>query len=146
MREFKPFTCDDEIIAIGEGLVSRTLPKSAWTHTAHFAAAMWLIRCREDLDAYREMPHLIRAYNEVAGVANTDTEGYHETITQASLRAATAFLAQHPQTALFVCVNALMRSPFGEPGWLLTYWSRPTLFSITARRSWVAPDIKALPF
>jgi hypothetical protein len=82
---FIPFTCNDEIAAIGRGVLDLSLPKPRWTHAAHFATALWF---RQDLDASRAMPRLIRAYNEATGVANTDTEGYHETITQASLRAA----------------------------------------------------------
>jgi hypothetical protein len=146
MRSFKPFNSDDEIAAIGSGLLDRTLPKSAWTHAAHFAAAIWLIACRKDLDVAREMPHFIRAYNEATGGANTDTDGYHETITQASIRAARAFLLRYPGSSLFDTCNALMKSPLGEPDWLLAYWSRPLLFSVTARRIWVEPDIQSLPF
>jgi hypothetical protein len=146
MRSFKPFNSDAEIMTIGSGFLDRSLPKSSWTHAGHFAATLWLISCRKELDLAREMPQLIRAYNEATGGANTDTEGYHETITQASIRAARAFLARNPSISLCDSCNALMSSPLGEPDWLLAYWSRPRLFSVLARRSWVDPDIQPLPF
>jgi hypothetical protein len=146
MRGFSPFTSDAEIEAIGEGLIARSLPKPAWTHAAHFAAALWVIERRPDLVAERDMPGLIRAYNEATGVRNTDTEGYHETITQASLCAARAFRAGHGPVPLFALCNALMESPLKNPDWLLDYWRRETLFSTQARLSWVAPDRKAVPF
>jgi hypothetical protein len=92
------------------------------------------------------MPGFIRAYNEATGVANTDTDGYHETITQASLRAARSFLGQDPGCSLFATCNALMASPLGRSDWLLAYWTRERLFSVDARRRWVEPDLKALPF
>ena len=92
------------------------------------------------------MPGLIRAYNEVTGVPNSDTDGYHETITQASLRAAAWFLDAHAGEELFVVANALMASPFGKSDWPLSYWTRARLFSVEARRAWVEPDIKPLPF
>jgi hypothetical protein len=95
LRAFKPFDSDDEIAAIGSGLIDLTLPKSAWTHAAHFAATIWLLSCRKDLDAAREMPQLIRRYNEATGTVNSDTAGYHETITQASIRAARDFLGRN---------------------------------------------------
>ena len=38
MRTFVPFRSDDEIETIGRGLLDRTLPKTVWTHAAHFAA------------------------------------------------------------------------------------------------------------
>jgi len=56
------FTSDAEIERIGRGLRDRTLPKSKWTHAAHFADAFWLLRDRGTA-ALSEMPALIRAYN-----------------------------------------------------------------------------------
>jgi hypothetical protein len=146
MRRFDPFTSDEEIATIGNGLLDRTLPKTLWTHAAHFAATLWLLECRLDVDISREMPGFIRGYNEAIGGANTDTSGYHETITQASIRAARAFLAETPPRPLFVTCNALMQSCLGTPEWLLEYWTRSRLFSVEARRVWLEPDIKSLPF
>jgi hypothetical protein len=141
-----PFVADEQIAAIGAGLLDLSLPKAQWTHAAHFAAALWLISCRPDLHAERDMPGFIRAYNEATGVANTDTEGYHETITQASLRAARSFLRQDPKRSLFATCNSLMESPLGKSGWLLMHWTRARLFSVEARRRWVEPDFEPLPF
>lgn len=146
MRSFEPFTSDEQIIALGNGFLDLSLPKTSWTHAGHFAATLWLLSCRQDVDLPREMPRLIRTYNEAKGGTNTDTEGYHETITQASIRAARSWLAEHPSISLHQSCNALMRSPLGEPDWLLAYWSRARLFSVLARRTWVDPDLQALPF
>jgi hypothetical protein len=146
MRTFDPFTCDAEIVAIGSGFLDRSLPKSKWTHAAHFATTLWLMTSRSDVDPARELPAMIRAYNEATGGANTDTSGYHETITQASIRAARRFLAESPPRPLFATCNALMHSPLGDPDWLLAYWSRERLFSVEARRAWVEPDTQELPF
>ncbi len=146
MRTFVPFTSDEEIVLIGSGLVDRTLPKTVWTHAAHFAAVLWLLKNRTEVEVSREMPGFIRAYNEATGGANTDTSGYHETITQASIRAARDFLSGAPPQPLFMTCNALMCSRLGEPDWLLDYWTRPRLFSVEARRAWLEPDIRSLPF
>jgi hypothetical protein len=146
MRRLDPFTSDNEIITIGNGLLDRTLPKTAWTHAAHFAATLWLLQCRPEVEISHEMPGIIRGYNEATGGANTDTAGYHETITQASIRAARAFLAEAPSQPLFVTCNALMQSRLGFPDWLLEYWTRSRLFSVEARREWLEPNIKRLPF
>lgn len=146
MRPFTPFVSDDEVIAIGHGLVTRTLPKSQWTHAAHFATALWLLARHPEIDVFRTIPALIRSYNEATGVPNTDTSGYHETITQASIRAARAFLSERPQKRLFETCNELMSSPYGKSDWLLAYWSQPRLFSVQARREWIEPDVQPLPF
>lgn len=146
MHTFHPFTSDDEIAAIARGLIDRTLPKSSWTHAAHFATALWLLAHRPEIDCSRELPGFIRAYNETTGVRNTDTSGYHETITMASLRASRAFLAEDPSRPAFMTCNALLASPLGESKWLLAYWSRARLFSSEARRVWVDPDLEVFPF
>ena len=136
-----------QIRAIGEGLLDRTLPKQQWTHAAHLAAALWLLVERSDIDAPSAMPEIIRAYNLACGVANTDTGGYHETITQASLRAVAEYVRQQPTgTALDALCTGLLASPFGDKQWPLRYWSTDCLFSVEARRQWVAPDLQALPF
>lgn len=140
------FTSDDDVIAIGRSVLDRTLPKSAWTHAAHFAAAVWMLRCRPDLDASIVLPQTIRAYNESTGVVNTETGGYHETITQASLRAARAFVDREPSMSLFEICNAILASPLGRSDWLLQYWTRSRLFSPDARRVWIDPDVLPMPF
>src|SRR5579862_10055919 len=99
------FESDADVERIGLGLIDRTLPKPQWTHAAHFAAALWLLR-RGEAEAFVQMPGLIRAYNESTGVANTDAEGYHETITLASLRAARALLAEHGTAPLHEILDA----------------------------------------
>jgi hypothetical protein len=139
------FTSDAEIEHIGRGLLDCSLPKIEWTHAAHFAAAFWLLR-RSEADAARDMPRLIRAYNVATGVPNSDSSGYHETITLGSLRAARAWLLARPGAAAHEALMELLRSEYGRSDWLLSYWSKSVLFSVTARRAWVEPDLRPLPF
>jgi hypothetical protein len=134
-----------DIDRIARGLLDRSLPKTEWTHAAHFAAAFWLLR-RPDGSAIRDMPPLIRAYNEACGVANTDTSGYHETITVASLRAAAAWLRERPDVPLEASLAQFLARAYGRSDWLLEYWSKRVLFSVTARRMWVEPDLRTFPF
>lgn len=139
------YSSDADIQRVGQGLMDRSLPKAEWTHAAHFAAALWLMR--SGYDALAVMPGLIRAYNEAQGGVNDDANGYHETITQASLRAAAGILALNgPEVPLFAIVNALMATNLGNPNWLLEYWTRDRLMSVDARRAWLEPDLKPLPF
>jgi hypothetical protein len=141
------FSSEDKIAAIADGVIHRTLPKPEWTHAAHFACALHLIRHRGMEATLAEMPALIRAYNTATGVANTDSEGYHETITLASIRAAASVLdGFEAGTSLDLVANALMAGPLGESKWLLAYWSRERLISAEARRGWVEPDVASLNF
>jgi len=139
------FPDDAAIEAMAKGLLDHSLPKSEWTHAAHFAAALRLIRAR-GLDAVRaDLPSIIRSYNAAVGGVNSDTEGYHETITQASLTAAASLLEeQSPDAPLHQVLDALMAGPLGQRDWMLSYWSREQLFSVAARRGWVEPDLRPL--
>ncbi|MBW8708985.1 MAG: hypothetical protein JF627_06930 [Alphaproteobacteria bacterium] len=141
------FASETEIVRIGEGLMACSLPRAEWTHAAHFAAALWLMRYRPELEPAAVMPGLIRAFNESVGGVNSDSAGYHETITLASLRAARGVYASFPSDVpVYRIVNALMGTNFANPNWLLEYWSRERLMSVQARRAWLEPDLKALPF
>jgi hypothetical protein len=139
------FLTDAQIDHLALRLIDRSLPKSEWTHVAHFAAALWLLK-RGGVRAMSEMPPLIMAYNEATGVANTDTGGYHETITLASLRAAHSWLVDRPDAPLRVVLGEMLATPIGRSDWVFRYWSKPLLFSATARKSWVEPDLAPLPF
>jgi hypothetical protein len=136
--------CDADIEAVGLGLLDRSLPKPRWTHAAHFAAAVWLVAARPDIQPEAEMPDIIRRYNVAVGGENTDVAGYHETITQASLRAVRAYV--RPGATLIENLRTVVGSPCGDKDWLFAYWSRPVLFSVQARRAWVEPDLAPLPF
>jgi hypothetical protein len=136
---------DADIDRIGRCVETCTLPKREWTHAAHFAAAIWILT-HPNLVAERDMPAVIRDYNDATGTRNTDTTGYHETITQASIRVARAFLAKRPNAGRAEALRELLASPFGRSDWLLAYYSRERLFSVEARRGWVEPDLSPLPF
>lgn len=139
-------TTDDEIERIARGLLDLSLPKPDWTHRAHFAAALWLLSHPDDLASAGGMARIIRRYNEATGVANTDTGGYHETITRASLRAAAATLGENPPEPLGATLDRLMAGPLGDKRWPFAYWSENRLMSVDARRHWVEPDLAALPW
>jgi len=141
-----PFSSDLAIAELTHRFADRTLEKADWTHAAHFAVALHLLHER-GAAAYTDMPPLIRAYNEATGVANTDTEGYHETITIASIRAAEAHLASAPEArALHLVLADLLASELGRSDWLFAHWSRALLFSPEARKNWRAPDLAPLQF
>ncbi|MET0370851.1 MAG: hypothetical protein ABW039_05675 [Sphingobium sp.] len=137
---------DDEMEACARRFLACTLPKDEWTHGAHFATALWLMLTRPDVLPERDMPGLIARYNESVGGVNSDSSGYHETITQASLRMARMLLAGLPEggspSAAFA---ALMASPLGDKDWPFAYWSRDLLMSAAARRAWIEPDLMPLP-
>jgi hypothetical protein len=141
-----PFASDAEVAALTAGFLARTLPAKAWTNDAHWAVAVDLTMNHPDFDGPRDMPGAISTYNVASGNENTDTAGYHETITQASLvMVRHALKTGRPGRATHEVVNDLMASPLGRTDWLLAHWSKDVLMSVTARRAYVPPDIKPLP-
>jgi len=147
MEDYEPrlFADDAAIRRVGEGMAARTLPRPEWTHEAHLATCAWLILERPDILPERNLPGLIRRYNESVGGVNSDTEGYHETITQVYIRGVRAALARSEGRGLCERVNALLLAPEGRRDWPLRFYSRERLFSVEARLGWVEPDLAALP-
>ena len=148
MTEFpvRHFLSDEAVAHVGEGLLARSLPREEWTHEAHLAATTYLILKHPEIDLDAALPGLIRRYNDSVGGVNDDTQGYHDTITRAFLRGVRLFLEEVDRSRpIHELVNELLMSPMGRRDWPLRFWSPERLFSVEARRAFVAPDLAALP-
>lgn len=140
------FASEDAVARVGEGLLARKLPKAEWTHEAHLAATTYLLLKHPEIDLDRALPGLIRGYNESVGGTNSDSEGYHDTITRAFLRGVRLFLSEADYDGpLHALVNDLLHSPMGRRDWPSRFWSIDRLMSVEARRGYVEPDLAALP-
>ena len=149
MTEYEPrlFADDEAVRRIGEGLVGRTLTRPDWTHEAHLAACLYVIEQRPDIVAERDLPDIIRRFNESVGGVNDETQGYHETITQCFIKAARVYLSStDPALPLAEKVNGLLLAPEGKRDWPLRFYSPDLLFSRAARLGWVEPDLGQLPY
>lgn len=69
---------------------------------------------------------------------NSDSSGYHETLTVFFVGAVAGLGAG--------TFAEVVRSPLVDRDAPLRYWSRERLFSVEARRQWVAPDLAPLGF
>jgi hypothetical protein len=148
MTEYRPrlFRSDAEIEHLGEGLLARSLAREEWTHEAHLGVTSYLQLRRPDIDLDKELPGIIRRFNESVGGVNDDTQGYHDTITRVFLHGIRLFLAEADLTEpLHELVNELLLSPMGRRDWPLRFYSGERLFSVEARRHFVPPDVAALP-
>ena len=148
MTEFpvRHFLSDEAVRNVGEGLLARTLPREKWTHEAHLAATTYLVLKHPELDLDVELRGIITRYNESVGTPNSDSEGYHDTITRAYLRGIRLFLEKaDARSALHDLVNELLMTPMGRRDWPLRFWSKDRLLSVEARRGWIEPDLAAMP-
>lgn len=147
MTDFEVRTFSDEaaIRWVGEGLLARTLPRAEWTHEAHLAACLWLVRERSDIRIEQQLPNIIRSYNESVGGVNDDAQGYHETLTQFYISTVKAHHGEQAELDLLESVNLLLRSHRGKRDWPLRFYSKDVLFSVKARRELVPPDLPHPP-
>jgi hypothetical protein len=121
------------------------LSKDRWTHQAHLAAGFWYSWTLNPDAALATMRVCIRRHNESVGTPNTDSSGYHETITRLYMRAIAAHVARYERAAFEESIADLLASALSDSSWPLRYYSRARLFSVEARREWVEPDLTPPP-
>ena len=131
--------------ALAARFTALTLPKDEWTHAAHLTVGAWHADHYGASDALTRLRTGIRRLNESHGNANTETAGYHETITAAYVTLIAAYLeACPPGQTLAARVDRLLAGPLAARDMLLTFYSRERLMSMDARARWVEPDLAPL--
>jgi len=133
-----------EIDALITRFEAQKLPRKEWTHGAHLVVAIWYNSHYETEQAINLVRTNITNHNASVGTPNTDTEGYHETITLFWMRVAKRFLQLHAFDSIAEACNALISSKWGTSNYPLEFYSTKALFSVHARHNWVDPDLKKL--
>ncbi len=135
------FETQEEMEAFIGTFEACSLPKPHWTHHAHLVVGLWYLSRHSPDEALRVVRQRIRAYNEATGTANTDSSGYHETLTRFFLLGIQAHRIQYPGRPLPAVLALLLQSPMAEKEYPLRFYSRERLLSAAARQAWVEPDI-----
>jgi hypothetical protein len=136
----------DQLQVLAARFAAAAIPATEWTHQMHLVMGAWHVARFGPDEALERLRAGIRALNAAHGTVNSDTRGYHETITCAYVRLIAAFMsARPPAEALDACVAALLASPLAARDALTRHYSRALLFSPAARRGWVEPDLEPLP-
>jgi hypothetical protein len=129
---------------VAQALIDRTLPKAEWTHEAHLRAGLWHVHAHGAVAALPLLRRRISAYNESVGTANTDTSGYHETITRFYVTVIDRFLSTADHTLELDALAWQLLAAYGDRRLPLHHYSEGRLFSPVARRSWVEPDLRPI--
>jgi hypothetical protein len=117
------------------------IPLSAWTHGAHVGVGAYHAFGQTLEEAHAAMRTGILNFNELAGVPNTDTRGYHETLTWFWCARIREFLDENPAPTRFAAAQAAV-AEFGEDRDLhRLYYSWDVVRDVKARREVVAPDL-----
>jgi len=135
-----------EIDDLAARFAAAAIPRAEWTHQAHLVIGAWHVHRFGADGALSRLRAGIRRLNEANGVANTATDGYHETITAAYVRLLARGLADLGSDApLAARIAALLASPLAGKAALSRHYSRDLLLSPRARGEWVPPDREPLP-
>lgn len=129
---------------IAQALIEQTLPKAEWTHEAHLRAGLWHVLQHGAPAALELLRARISSYNESVGTRNTDTSGYHETITRFYVTVTDRFLAANDRAMPIDDLAARLLTELGDRRLPMRYYSEGRLFSVVARRSWVEPDLRSI--
>jgi len=132
--------------AFVDQFISQTLPKSRWTHRAHLVTGLWHLLHHTPEESLKLLRERIRTYNVSVGGVNTDTAGYHETLTRFYVLALAQFLSRHDSVRSDVpgLIRMLLASRLVDKNLPLEFYSQAVLFSPAARRAWMEPDLRPL--
>jgi hypothetical protein len=127
-----------------DAFLSRKLPKKEWTHEAHLKVGLWHLLHYDPHESLERLRQNIKQYNVACGIENTETQGYHETITRFYVWLINKFLQQTERSQSIDLLADRLISLYGDKSFPLNYYSRDKLMSKTARLQWVEPDLKPL--
>ncbi len=128
----------DQARDVFKRFVNGQLAHDEWTHEAHLVTCWVALQDRSPARALSFLRDAIQTHNCGLGIDNTDTSGYHETLTVYFVTAVHQVQAATPE--------ALFDHPQCNRVAAGIWWSKELLFSPEARKSWVAPDLRPLPW
>ena len=134
------FRTNEDVYALVKAFEERTVSRSKWTHGAHLVVGLYYCRTLPFSVAKNVMRDGIHWLNDSHGTPNSDTSGYHETLTVFWLKQIWNFLDdRHDVRNLDALANELIER-FNDPDLPLRFYSREALFSAEARRDYLHPD------
>jgi hypothetical protein len=131
----------DEFLAAFEGC---TLPKERWTHGAHLLTGACYVHGLGREGALAKMRDCVRRYNESVGGQNTDTSGYHETITVMWIRLLDGLRQEVGAIDRAAFAELAVKRFAGERDFFKRFYDFDVVKSTEARRSWIAPTLEQL--
>lgn len=129
-----------------DGLIAafsdHTLPAKEWTHAAHVTvAAAWIYE--DPATALDRLRPAISEYNAAQGGQNTDTSGYHETLTRFWVERIGETMPAG--TDRMTAVRDAVARYGSDSGLFRRYYSFDVVNSKEARREWITPDLLGQP-
>jgi hypothetical protein len=129
----------DAFLAAFEG---GTLPKARWTHSAHLLTGACYVHAFGEAEAIDRMRVCVRRYNEAVGGKNTETSGYHETITVAWIKLLAGLLRESGSMERAAFAALAVERFERQRDIFRRYYDFDLVGSVEARRVWVAPTLE----
>ena len=135
----------EEAEKLVEAFENCTLDKSDWSHEAHLLAGMKMCILYGE-NASTEMKKRVIRFNESVGTINSESSGYHETITHYWITILKAFCRENNIIIFdqYATDTLLFAEELAQRNSFLEYYSKDLIMSSRARMAFVAPDLKEL--
>lgn len=134
------FQSNEEIAFFVQLFETWKLPAKDWTHPAHLVTATFYLSKFDTATALNKIRKNIKAFNVANGGKNTDSEGYHETITVFYMEQIGEILAKLPADwSLKKQVEQVLNSKLMDTKYVFNFYQKEQLFSKKARLEYVAP-------
>lgn len=130
-----------EIDAFLSAFEAGALPKERWTHSAHLFTGACYVHMLGEEPAIQRMRVCIKHHNESVGTQNTDTGGYHETITIAWIKLLCALLRELGAMDRAAFAQLAVERFAGDREIFRRYYGFDLVKSVEARRAWIPPDL-----
>jgi flavin reductase (DIM6/NTAB) family NADH-FMN oxidoreductase RutF len=136
-----PFLASPEVLdEFVRDFAAGTLPKSAWTHSAHVGVSAWYAFDRDADDLFATMKQGILFFNTCVGTVNGPDGGYHETLTRFWSQTIDALVREGAFASRFEAAQAAVQRYGEDRDFHRLYYSFDVVRDRRARREWVAPD------
>ena len=135
---------EQELDAFLAAFEAGTLPKERFSHAGHLLAGACYVHRMEESAAIDHMRICVRRFNEAVGGRNTETSGYHETITVFWIKALAALHEGHSSLSRAGFAALAVERFGGRRDCFREFYAFDVLASTEARRSWIAPSVKRI--
>ncbi len=121
-----------------------TLPKEQWTHAAHLLTGACYVYDFGEARAIDLMRRNVSAYNLAVGGQNTETSGYHETITVFWIKLLAGLLRERQPIRRVEFAKCAVDHFLSQRDILRRFYDFDVAASAEGRRTWLPPTLERL--
>ncbi|MCD9187934.1 MAG: hypothetical protein LUM44_16045 [Pyrinomonadaceae bacterium] len=135
------YKTDKEIESVIRKFEDCSLPKAEWTHAAHLTVGLYYCFHNPFGIAKNVMTDGIYRLNDAHGTPNTETSGYHETLTVFWMKMLASFAETNKDEKNLRLLTNKMLGFYDDARLPFKYYTRERLFSVEARFNYIEPDL-----